>query len=370
MKEIGRLWGRIVLVVMRGAFFLASRVRRLPGGVRPEGIRSVVIFSTAGIGDVLSDTPAIRAVKQSFSGSRVAVVVHARRMPVLEHNPYIDDLIPHRKGPVAFFRTLGRIRRTRPDVAIVLRANDPDIFPLAFLSGAREVVGQPQRTRFPFLISRAVEVPDREALHGVEQSLRVVRAIGAETADPSLVFRVDDPARDAVDARLKELDLDKRPLVAMQIRASRRMDFRDWPADHFQELGRRILADHEVTLVLTGGREDAAKAEGVARGLGGRAVVLAGRVSLRGTAALLERCLALVTTDTGIMHLGFAVGTPTLALLHPFNAHRVGPYPGGPPHRTVVLEPLPGTPDLRPMRDLHPERVYEAFRDLFAGRRP
>jgi hypothetical protein len=39
------------------------------------------------------------------------------------------------------------------------------------------------------------------------------------------------------------------------------------------------------------------------------------------------------------MHLGFAVRVPTLALLHPYNAHRVGPHGYGGLHRVALLPP-------------------------------
>jgi ADP-heptose:LPS heptosyltransferase len=298
----------------------------------------VVVFSTAGIGDALSDTPAIRALRESFPSCRITVVVHRRRRAILEGNPSIDRLIPHAKGPVSFLRTLFAIRRERPDTAVTLRANDPDIWPLAYLSGARVIVSRPRMTRFPFLVNLPVEVPDWMERPGVLQTLEIVRALGADTSDPRMDYVVPGTARRAVDGLLRDRGLERDTLIAVQVHRSPRLTFRDWPLEHFISLGRQILDAYPVRLVITGGREDVVAAAAVAEGLGPRASLLAGSLSLAETAALLRRCRMLISTDTGIMHLGFAVRVPTLALLHPYNAHRVGPHGYGRLHRVVLLE--------------------------------
>jgi ADP-heptose:LPS heptosyltransferase len=43
---------------------------------------------------------------------------------------------------------------------------------------------------------------------------------------------------------------------------------------------------------------------------------LAGKTTLTETAALLHLAKMLLTTDTGIMHLGFAIGCPVVCLFH------------------------------------------------------
>ena len=360
-----RVWKGGVLRGLQTACRVAVAIRPLPRlEGKPPAPRSVVVFSTAGIGDTLSDTPAIRALRESFPGCRITAVVHRRRRAVLEGNPSIDRLVSHAKGPVRFWRTLRAIRRERPDTVVTLRANDPDVWPLAYLSGARVIASRPAMTRFPFLVNLPVEVPDWLDRPGVEQTLEIVRALGADTTDPRMDFVVPKAARRRADALLRERGLEGRTLIALQVHVSPRLAFRDWPVAHFAALGKRILESFPVRLAITGGREDAAAAEAIGRELGAGATVLAGRLSLPETAALLTRCRMLITTDTGIMHLGFAVRTPTLALLHPYNAHRVGPHGYGGLHRVALLDPSLWTGEDPPrvgLDRLTPEAVWSIF---------
>jgi len=374
-RSLERAWKRVVLGSLQAGCRAAVGVRpllKLEG--KPPTPRSVVVFSTAGIGDTLSDTPAIRALRESFPTCRITVVVHHKRRAVLEGNPNIDRLIPHAKGPVRFLRTLLAIRRERPDTAVTLRANDPDVWPLAYLSGAKVIASRPQMTRFPFLVNLPVDVPDWMDRPGVEQTLEIVRALGADTADPRMDFAVSEAAKKRVATMLQEQAVDDDPLVAIQVHLSPRLTFRDWPVEHFVLLGRRILDAHPVRLVITGGRDDVAAATAVGQGLGPGAIVVAGRLSLSETAALLTRCRMLITTDTGIMHLGFAIRVPTLALLHPYNAHRVGPHGYGNLHRMVVHSRMPckGEDALKVgLAQLSPEVVFRAFQGFWeeSGRR-
>lgn len=369
IRPLERAWQRFVLETLRLGCRAALAIRPLPPvDGKPPSPRSVVVFSTAGIGDTLSDTPAIRALRESFPDCRITVVVHRGRRAVLEGNPNIDRLIPHAKGPVRFLRTLLAIRAERPDTAVTLRANDPDIWPLAYLSGARVIISRPQMTRFPFLVNLPVGVPDWMERPGVEQTLEIVRVLGADTADPRMDIVVPAAARASIARRLAAHGLDDRILIAMQVHGSPRLSFRDWPVERFVALGRQILATYPVHLVITGGREDALRATEVGTALGREATVVAGQLALPETAALLTRCRMLITTDTGIMHLGFAVRVPTLALLHPYNAHRVGPHGYGRLHRVALLPPSLWHGEDPPqvgLDALSPEEVFKAFREFW-----
>lgn len=74
----------------------------------------------------------------------------------------------------------------------------------------------------------------------------------------------------------------------------------------------------------------------------GRKEDLTGTTSLRQSCALLSRCRALVTGDSGPMHLATAVGAPVIALFGP-TTKEWGFYPSG-PFDSVLELPLPCRP--------------------------
>ncbi len=88
-----------------------------------------------------------------------------------------------------------------------------------------------------------------------------------------------------------------------------------WPLDRWEALMRRIRSNADV--VILGGPGDRAAAEAIAAVGGDAAASAAGSFSLTGTAALLKRSRALVSCDTGVLHLATAVGTPLVGLYGP-----------------------------------------------------
>lgn len=88
------------------------------------------------------------------------------------------------------------------------------------------------------------------------------------------------------------------------------------------------------------------------------------QTSLIELAEWVRRAKLFVGSDTGPMHLSVAVGTPTVALIGPMPAERVGPL--GPMHATVQIDRLSDKErsarksDMRPMLSIQIEHVQEA----------
>jgi ADP-heptose:LPS heptosyltransferase len=83
-------------------------------------------------------------------------------------------------------------------------------------------------------------------------------------------------------------------------------------------------------------------------------------------AALIEKLDLLITNDTGPMHIGFAMETPTFALFAPTDPNLCGPYKIN--HAVVIQKPQTCIPCLRKacaspfcMEQISLENVYEAI---------
>ena len=140
-------------------------------GVRPEPVHAadsfvpsqagrVLLVCTTALGDTLLSTPAIRAVRSACPKACISVLASPAAREVLRFSPRIDELIPHRgKVDLRSLLTLPRLvrllRRQRFDLAIVLHANDPDIAPLTYMSGAPYRMGW-RESRLGFLFTDPV----------------------------------------------------------------------------------------------------------------------------------------------------------------------------------------------------------------------
>jgi ADP-heptose:LPS heptosyltransferase len=332
----------------------------------------ILCFTCAGIGDTLTDSVVFRALRETFPEAHLAGVVHRRRRLLLEHNPYVNQIFLFQKGPLAFRQLAKDLSAAGPwDAILQLRGNDPEPRCLSYLVDPDITISTPNMTRLSWLCGHHVEQPDWDTTHGVEQTLRLARYIGADTLRPHLVYSVTDEERARNEETLRRMLVGKHPRLVLQLGGGRRASWRDWPIERYAELIRMCQLGMTAEIFVLGGEDQVERREQLDRHFGGDAKPyfdLVGKLSLAESAALLAGARALVSTDTGIMHLGFAVGTRVVAIIHCNNpASRVGPYAYGNRHRVVQL-PRPQnyrTPSDASMAGISAEDVYRAVREIW-----
>src|SRR5690606_19124292 len=115
---------------------------------------------------------------------------------------------------------------------------------------------------------------------------------------------------------------------------------RRWPRDRFAELARRLVLEDGARVVLIGARGERGHVAEVVALAGelpeGRLADLSGRLSIGALHAVLESADAFVSNDSGPMHLGAAVGAPTLGLFGPETPVMYRPLG---PRASVLYEP-------------------------------
>lgn len=332
----------------------------------------VLVFSSAGLGDSLLDSVAIRALAETFPGIHVAAVVHHRRPDISRHNPFLARLYLLKKGPPAFLSLAAKLRRDGPwDAVLYLSCHDPEARCLGFLLNREATVSLAWRTEFGFLCSHNLDEPGLQRAHLAVQALRVAGETGARLENKRMVYAVAPDDRSALDRRLGELGLPAAPGVVFQLGGGGAA-YREWPIEHFVRLGEALQAAGVGPIFILGGPDHLAKAARFAELACAAELAFSdvvGKLPLAQSAALIERARCLVSTDTGIMHLGFALGTPTTALLHcsPGDA-RVGPLADRDRHEVIQIPRPLGyrAPADAPMRDLSPDDVIPRVLALLA----
>jgi heptosyltransferase III len=112
---------------------------------------------------------------------------------------------------------------------------------------------------------------------------------------------------------------------------------REWPIEGWMQLA-EYAGRHDYQIVLTGARSDSEANNYLLKQIARKANVfnVAGRFNLFQTARLLLHARAVVSINTGIMHLAAALGVPTVGLNGPTSIRRWGAI--GPNVRNVTPE--------------------------------
>jgi lipopolysaccharide heptosyltransferase II len=278
------------------------------------------------LGDAVMALPAIADVRRASPDARITVVAKPAVAALFGMVRDVDEVLE--KGAVPLFRDAGRKKEYAPlyDAALLL----PNSFRSAF-DAVR--AGIPERWGFRgdgrrLLLTRAVRPPP-SGTHQVDCYQHLVGALGFPNDRREPRLDVPPDVRTAGARALVEGGWDgATPLVALAPGAAFGGAKR-WPPEYFAELVRGLAADG-VRSVLVGSAADEPTARDILMALGSER---SSPLNLLGTsvpvlAGLLTSVRALVTNDSGAMHLGAAVGVPVTAVFGPTDERLTAPRSG------------------------------------------
>ena len=292
------------------------------------GFQNILLIQLGDIGDVVLTTPTICAVKETYPEAAVSILVRKPCGGLLVADPHLDEVVELEKVRGALWQVLReslrfvrRLRRARYDLVVDLRTGDRGAI-LAGLTGARQRVGRncpAKQFWHDLLFSRIVRDPPRgpPSLHpGVDQSLRVVRALGMDTGNSMPKLYVAPSDRQSAAALLGSCGLADGGCW-ITINPFARWKYKEWAHEKWGRVIDRLWEAQEIRAVLVGSAEESPAAARIVAGREGRAVNLAGRTTLGEMAAVLATSRLHLGVDSAPPHIAAAVGTPTLTIHGP-----------------------------------------------------
>lgn len=337
---------------------------------------TVVVFCPNLIGDTVMATPAVRAIRRGYPDARLIGVVKPQVAPVLDGNPWFDDLIAFDpKSKERRYRTAAawsRLREARPGLAVLL----PNSFRsamLAWSAGIPRRVGYSRGGRGLLLTDRLAVKRDEKGARlpvpAVEYYLALARHLGLRVDSVRTELATTPADEAAADSAFAALGLggDGRPVVCLNTGGAYG-PAKSWPAASFVALAGRLVDEAGARVLVVCGPAERDAARSIAAGAARPEVVtLDGRpLSLGLTKACVRRSALMVTTDSGPRHFAAAFNVPVISLFGPTDIAWTRTYH---PHAVHLFRPVPCGPCQRPvcplghhrcMTELTPDAVFRA----------
>jgi ADP-heptose:LPS heptosyltransferase len=316
----------------RGRAWMSRRI--------PANPKRILVGLVSPIGDTLLATPALAALRRTLPQAEIAALVAPSNAGILDGNPDVDRLIfaPANGAEPEWRRYLAAVR--------ALRRERFDL--IINLSGA---AGLTTYLSHPFTPWMFLDLPRWWLLaggdarfrgrHAVDQYIRALSPLVAEpSAEPATrVPRIYLDAQDRASAR--ELLRDEgipaaSPLIAMHLGGDGFNGRKRWAPERFAAVANTLVERHDAHVLFIGGEEDIERSTEAAALVRRNAHVLAGRASLKVTAALIERAMLYVGNDSAPLHIAGSVGTPAIGIFGPSDWVEFAPAsPKGPAPRVV-----------------------------------
>ena len=304
-----------------------------------DALGGILVAVTTALGDSVCFTPALTALRDRFPRARIVGFFHGSFVDLYRTDPRLDAVIPYHGKYKRWRETIQALRAERCELALVPYINDPDVIPLLYLGGSRIIFRTPGRdTIYRFMVANPELLSN--APNPEPASARVatmLRHLGCPPMELTPSLQVDGRQSERAAAWLGCHGVPaKAELLGIHPGASIRE--KRWPAENFAEVARRLLQESpERWLILTGSAGERQLCEGIRAACGApeRVVNAAGDLPLPDLPALLGRVRWLLSNDTGVAHIAYATGTPSLTLFWRSNPHFSGPL--GNPDRHRVL---------------------------------
>jgi heptosyltransferase II len=320
--------------------------------------RRLVVRGVNWLGDAVMCMPALARLREALPDTHITLFTEEKLLDLWLNHPALNGVIPFQKQQGVGHASRA-LRQGQFDAALIL----PNSFRSAFeswLAGIPVRIGygrkllltdviQPRAEHIEMRKNTVIDVkrlvsnfPDRArdqfpiAAHHLHQYLRLVSFFGAS----------EEPMRPSIDLSEEEFSAFKRkfgvtgsrPTIGLNAGAEYGPAKR-WPIERFIQAALKVATQVNVQWLIFGGPGDKETTMQIENGIRrqiGSVLNLAGRTTLRELAAGLSLCDAVLTNDTGPMHLAAAVGTRVIVPFGSTSPELTGPgLPGDTRHRLL-----------------------------------
>ena len=300
----------------------------------PEARKNILVVTLSNIGDVILTTPVIASLRSRFPAAHLTVVVGPKAAGILEGSSQIDRLLIYdkRAGWAHRFRLVRQLREKSYDWAVDLRNSG---LPFFVRANRRSSVFRFHRTR-----------------RARDRHLEILQWMKLSDDFPSAFDFHSKEDEDALSEKLRKKDRPlSSPWIVMAPGAGSKA--KRWRIEGFCEVADRVLETSSFYIAVVGDSSEKLLGAKLAEIDSNRVLNLTGEISLRELAALVARAKLILSNDSAVMHLGYELNRPVVALFGPTDHEKYGRENK---MWKIVRDPA--------MERISPEKVFETCSEL------
>jgi heptosyltransferase-2 len=332
----------------------------------------ILVIQTAFLGDAVLTTPLLGALRGQFPDAKLVVLCTPEIGEVFERHPAVSEIILFDKrgkdhSLVAQWKLSRRIRAMGFDLAIIPHRSVTSAL-LAWLARIPRRIGF-SASQGRWLLTDVV--PFEWGVHDVERNLALMKVFGVQNPSGDLWLQPEPEASTKILARLQSAGVGASDNV-IGINAGSIWATKRWLPEGFAAVADRLIRELGAKVVFIGGAKDSGTMERILSLMKEKPVNWVGQTSLKELVAVIARCRAFLTNDSGPLHIAVASRIPTVAIFGP-TTKELGFFPYGKGH-LVIEKDLSCRPcglhgadqcplgHFKCMKDISSEEVFEAVK--------
>jgi len=338
---------------------------------------NILVRATNWVGDAVMSVPALQQLRVQFPDAKISILARPWVSALYAREAFCDELIRYSpRTTVEKYSAARSLRQCDFDCALLLQ-NAFEAGAVAWLARIPVRIGYDRDAR-KFLLTRAIpvpkqgEIPNHQRFYYLELLKRARLIPGYGDAPIRL-----SGAKEAADAGNNQLRALIKSSSAIGVSPGAAYGgAKRWLPERFAQAAIEIARDAKCAVVIMGSAAEFEICEQVrtwVAAAGVEAINLAGKTKLDAFIEIAAACRLILTNDSGAMHIGSALGVPTVTVFGATDDAATGPT--GPLAR-IVREPVDCSPcllrecpiDHRCMTRVSAARVARTALDVMHGR--
>ncbi|MDW3095567.1 MAG: glycosyltransferase family 9 protein [Gammaproteobacteria bacterium] len=287
-----------------------------------KNISSICILRLSAIGDVTHMLPIIHSIQKFLPAAKITWVIGTTEYKLVGDLPGVNFIQFNKSiGIKAYPEVLKNLRGQKFDVLLACQVSLRANILCALISANRKIGYDNARAKdfHSFVVNEQINPAQVHVLDSFFQFIEHI-GIAHKKLDWSLPISNEDYEF------AKHHIPDDKPVLAISPCSSHAL--RNWNVESYVKVANHAISNHNMHIALLGGNSELEKLFGdsISSQLNTQVINLIGKDTLKQLLAILQRCTALLTPDSGPAHMATCVNTPVLALHAASNSLRSGPY--------------------------------------------
>ena len=287
------------------------------------------------MGDIAMATALPRILRKKFPDAQIDMIVREDFKDLIEYNPNLTNKIYLSRGEGfgGLLRLTKKIRKSGYDLIIDSHRSLRSMFICLFTPGIEKVYFNKRTFKRLVLIFLKINLFKKVDFQMIEY-LKPLKKYGIEYDGKGTEIFIPENIKEKVKKILSSTILSYKKKRLIGFIPSAQWPGKRWPACHFDTLAGMVVEKMDADVLLVGGKKDifcdeiAKKHKNV--------YSFTGQFGMIESAAALAECDAIVSNDTGMMHVAEAVGHDVIGIMGP-TSNEFGCYPYREGSRVVEL---------------------------------
>jgi heptosyltransferase-2 len=271
----------------------------------------ILIIRLSSIGDIILSSPFVRQIKTHFPDAQIDYLIKEQYSELMRFNPYLHGMqILTKKNKKELKNLKKKLKKNSYHIIFDLHNNLRSNYLKRGLNAAK--ICSIHKSKVKQLLLVYLKINKYRSITSIpERYLMVASEFGVQDDGKGLELFWQPEQNHSALSKAEKAGLNTKAAYICLAPGAAHFTKR-WPVESFLKLSEKIEHDYKIKLVVLGGKDDVELGKYLSRP--GQIYDLTGKLGLLESAVILSKSMAVVTNDSGLMHMATAVKVPVLAI--------------------------------------------------------